>query len=100
MTTSHDIDDSRRLTATFKNLAGTNTDPTTATIIIREPDGTEITKSGTVAVPDELTNDTVGVWSYDFTITNTGRHIVRWKGVGAIITAERSEFWVRQKGTS
>lgn len=99
-TTAHDIGETRRFQATFKDLAGDNTDPSTATIIVREPDGVETTESGTVATPANLTNSATGVWHYDFALTKTGRHIVRWSGTGNVATAERDEFWVRQKGTS
>ncbi len=95
-TTAVDIGDVKRLQATFTNVAGTLADPTAINLIIREPDGTEITK-----VIGDMTNPSTGVFYYDHTWTaKPGRHIVRWESTGPVTTAERTEFWVRQKGTS
>lgn len=99
-TTAYDIGDNRRLQATFKDLAGANADPGTAEITILQPDGTEVNETGTVAVPDNLTNSAVGVWHYDFIPSQTGRHLIRWEGTGAVATAERTEIYIREKGTS
>ena len=95
-TTAVDITDVKRLQATFTNLAGAATDPTAITLTIREPDGTELAKT-----KGDMTTTGTGVWYYDHTWpASPGRHIVRWLATGAVATAERQEFWVRQKGTS
>ena len=95
-TTAVDIGDVKRLQATFKDVAGILTNPTAINLIIREPDGTEITK-----VIGDMTTPSTGVFYFDHTFTaKPGRHIVRWESTGGVATAERIEFWVRQKGTS
>lgn len=88
----HDIGDSRRLRADFTDINGNATDPTTVTLTIREPDGTLVTKTDA-----ELSNPQVGQWTFDYTITKPGRHIVRWEGTGALVTAEEAEFYARRK---
>lgn len=96
MTTAVDIADVKRLQATFKDVADVLTDPTTITLTIREPDGTELVKS-----KGDMQTTGTGVWYYDHTWPSSpGRHIVRWESTGSAATAERTEFWVRQKGTS
>lgn len=96
MTTAVDIGDVKRLQATFTDVSGALANPTAINLIIREPDGTEITK-----VIGDMTNPSTGVFHFDHTWTvKPGRHIVRLESTGTVATAERTEFWVRQKGTS
>ena len=94
VTSAHDIGDRRRLQATFKTVAGVLADPTTVTFNIREPDGTVTTKIGTSG---GLINPSVGVWYYDFTIAQQGRHAWSMAGAGSVITLEEQEFYARAK---
>lgn len=83
---TYDIGDQVRLTVKFKNAAGAAADPTTATIIVREPDDTETAYSGT------LVNPAVGTYYYDLTITAAGIHHYRGKGTGAVVAAAERFF--------
>ena len=98
VTTAHDIGDVRRLQATFKDTAAVLTDPTTVTFKIREPDGTITTKIGTGG---GLVNPSTGVWYFDFTIAQQGRHSWSMEGTGGgVIALEEQEFYARVKDTS
>lgn len=90
-TPAHDIGDQRRLTGSFTDLIGDPANPTTVTLTIREPDGTLISKTG-----GELTNPTVGTFTYDHTIAKPGRHVVRWVGTGDVVAAGENEFYARK----
>lgn len=93
-TPSYDIGDTRRLTATFTNLAGTETDPSTVTFKIKLPDGTVTTYVyGTDA---ELVRSGAGVYYVDYSITQAGRYSYRFEGTGTVATAENSEFYARR----
>jgi hypothetical protein len=81
----YDVGDQVRLTATFAlNGVGTNT---TAALRILLPDGT--TTSPTPV------SDGAGVYHYDLTLTQPGRHRYRWSGTGTVVTAEEGSFLVR-----
>lgn len=69
---TYQIGDVVRLTATFTNAAGANTDPTARAWTVKEPDGTDNNPS------DTKSED--GVFYIDFTITQSGFHV--WKAVG------------------
>jgi len=95
MTKSHDIGDLRRIPAAFTDFDGVATDPTEATIVIREPDGAIVTDNTAGAVVNDAAAD--GAFYYDFTITKAGRHVARWEGTGAVVTAGEVEFYARRK---
>lgn len=93
-TPAYDIGDTRRLTATFTNLAGAATDPTTVTFKVKVPDGTITTYIyGTHA---ELAKSATGVYYVDYSITQAGRYSYRFEGTGTVATAENGEFYARR----
>lgn len=97
-TTAYDIGDMKRCSVAITSIAGVAADPTAVVLIIREPDGTEVTKN--YPTPADLTKDSTGNYHYDYTITKAGRHVERWVGTGSVVVAERVEFWARAKGVS
>lgn len=73
-----------RVTGTFTDFAGADTDPTGVTFKIHSPSGIEttrtygvsgITKTGTGVYYSDITLDEGGVWTY------------RWAGTGALVAA-------------
>lgn len=92
MTSAYDIGDERTLQVDFTDANGAAADPTTVTLNVREPDGTLVVKTG-----GELANPQVGRYTFAYTIAQGGRHVVRWEGTGAVVTAEESEFYARRK---
>ena len=78
----------KRLTFTFKNVAGTVTEPTSIKLKIREPDGVVISKT------DADMGGSAGVRTYDHAVTKVGRHYVHVDGDGAVEAADQSiEFY-------
>ena len=61
--TIYDIGDRPTVTGTFTSSAGTLTDPTTVTVRVREPDGTETLYTSPVA---SIVNSSTGVWAFTF----------------------------------
>ena len=78
----------------FKDAAGSLTDPTTVTLVVKEPDGTETTYT-TV----QVTHDATGRYSKDFAPDQSGTHFYRWVGTGAVAAAFEGAFFVRQRVT-
>ena len=78
-----------RLSAVFRNSAGTATDPDTITVKYRNPAGTI-----TSATP---TKDSTGNYHYDVTIPSDGHGewLFRFEGTGAVTAADEAAFWVR-----
>ena len=73
-----------RVTGTFTDFNGSDTDPTTVVFKIHSPSGVEttrtygvsgVTKTGTGVYYSDITLDEGGVWSY------------RWTGTGALVAA-------------
>lgn len=90
---THDTGDLRRIQATFKNISGTDTDPTTVTFKLRDPNGTVTTYLyGTDA---ELVKSATGIYYVDYTILYDGQHFYRFEGTGTVISAEEGDFMVR-----
>lgn len=93
VTTAYDVGDLRRLQVTWSDIAGAAADPTAVALHVLEPDGTVVSK--TYAGGDVIRGAT-GVYYYDFSITQAGRHQVRWIATGALQAAEGMEFWARR----
>lgn len=85
----------KRLTFTFKDVAGAAADPTSIALKIREPDGVEIAKTD-----GDMTKTATGIWTYDHPVTKEGRHTVHVDGAGAVEAAGQPEFYAVRKVTS
>lgn len=81
-----------RLTYAVKNASGVLTNPSAATCVITQPDGT-IASGTTVTLPPTVTGQLV----VDFTPTQIGRHDVDWTTSGPT-TSEDDVFYVEQSG--
>lgn len=80
-----------RTRATFQDIAGTDTNPTTVVCTVRAPDGTTSTPS--------VTRTATGVYIADVTLSAAGSWRIEWQGTGALIAAgdtivEARESWV------
>lgn len=75
-----------RLSVSFTSSAGTLTDPTTVTLTITLPDASTSSPA--------VTKDSTGKYHYDYTVVQTGRHVYRFQGTGAVIasTGDREFF--------
>ena len=69
--TVYDIGDRPVITATFRNDADALTDPTTVTVRVREPDGTETLYTSPVA---SIVNRFVSTCSGKWNVMNTSRN--------------------------
>jgi len=98
-TIARDIDDRERFTVTFTDINGAAADPTTVTIKVRPPDGATVTAVNTDS-PVLVTNSGVGVYYYDYTYSQEGRHFIEWSGGGALVAAVSSERWVRRSNVT
>lgn len=90
------VGSSKDLDFTFKDRDGVLKNPDSIALTIRQPDGTEITK--TEADMTNISNP--GVWRYVFAVTQEGRHHVTADGDGAVEAAVQIEFYALRKGTS
>lgn len=75
--------DMRRLSMTFKNLAGTPTDPTTIRYRTKRPSGAaaELVHG----VDGALVRDSAGVFHVDQVFDEAGDWLIQWVGEGAIV---------------
>lgn len=92
-----DQGDTKRLTATFRNLSDVLTDPTTVTLTVRDPDGTEASYTyagGTIS------KESTGVFYRDHDFTKAGRHIERWTATGTVKDVAAREWYARRKQQS
>jgi len=78
------VGDTVRMQATFKNVDGTLTNPTTTTLKYRIDGGT-----ATTIAEGSLTNSSTGIWHYDLAIATAGTYEYSFEGTG---TVDKSEF--------
>src|SRR6266496_4215648 len=79
----------------YANSSGVATNPTTVTITVTDPAGTVTTVSSPNAA---LLNPSVGLWTYDLTVNQTGVWTYRWSGTGAVVAGETSYLVVHAAG--
>ena len=88
--TTHDIGDSPTVIGTFYNLSDVLTSPTTVTAQHLQPNGVQ-------AALTPVTTVSAGVHSVTLpTITQSGEHVVKFFGTGALVAAEETTISVRQ----
>lgn len=89
--TSYDVGDIARVTCTFTNESGVNTDPTTVTLEVKTPTGviTSYTWAG-----GTVTRSAAGVFYKDISITMSGEWFYRFEGTGAVESASEANFYV------
>ena len=92
--TVYDIGDRPVITATFRNAADALTDPTTVTVRVREPDGTETLYTSPVA---SIVNSSTGVWAFTFpaALDAAGDWYVRFRSTAGLLTAGEQKLVVR-----
>lgn len=91
------VGDIRRLGVTIRNSTGNAVDPTTLTIVVRAPSGTETTYTyGTDAV---VVKSSTGVYQMDLSLTEQGKWKYDWTGTGTAQGSEGASFIVRPKQT-
>lgn len=91
MANAYDVDDGIRLSVAF-TVSDVNTDPTTVTLKVQEPDGTETPYTYTLA---EVTKSAVGVYYKDIIVDSSGAWFYRWEGTGTVVAATEEYFHVR-----
>jgi hypothetical protein len=73
-----------RVTSTFTNFDGSNTDPSTVTFKVHSPSGIENTYTYGVS---GITKTGTGVYYSDITLDEEGEWTYRWVGTGALVVA-------------
>ena len=92
---TYDIGDIIRVSASFKNSASTLIDPTSASVIYKNPSGSSTSLVyGTDAV---LEKDATGIYHADVTINQAGRWFIRWSSSGTGQATEESYFDIRSR---
>lgn len=86
-----DIGDVRTLSATFRNAAGTGTNPTTVVLTIRKPDGTVVTPTPAATG--------AGVYNYVQIIDQAGVWAWKYTGTGTVTDMQQGQFSVRKDRT-
>lgn len=87
----YQVGDLLRLKATFTDVDGAVADPSTVTVTVLAPSGTETEK--TYAAGD-LVRVSTGIYYYDFTVTESGRHYFTWDAGGAYVASDQGAFQV------
>ncbi len=99
MASTYDIGDKVRETATFSNVSGTATDPTTIKCHVENPAGT-VTSYTYAATSGDISRSGAGVYLLDITTTGHGLYELRWAGTGTIVANVEGWFSVRPRRVS
>lgn len=87
---TYDIGDQVRVQASFRDLDGDLTNPTSTTLKYKDPSGNVTTVNN-----GDISNDGTGVKYYDITVDEAGQWWYRFSGTGAVVAAEEAFFTVR-----
>ena len=88
------LDGNKTLTFTFQDGAGALADPTSIALTIQPPTGAAVAKTDT-----DMTNTSLGVWTYVHTFTLEGRWFFYVDGDGTVEAAGTIEIYCLQKQT-
>lgn len=91
---TYDRGDSVRITAEFRSLSGTLTDPTTVGFKLRSPRGT-VTRLEYNVDPG-VVRDGVGIYHTDVDLYLPGTWCYRWEGTGTLQAAEEGTIVVEK----
>lgn len=91
MANAYEQGETVRITGTF-SVSGVNTDPTTVTLKVQNPAGTET--SYTYAA-SEVTKSATGVYYKDVTLSTSGVWYYRWIGTGTVVSADEDYLFVK-----
>lgn len=91
-TNAYFVGSQKQLKVNFTDINDAPVNPTTIDLTIREPDGTLVAK-----VVGDLGNPTTGEFTYNYTITKAGRHVVSWAGTSGVLAAFEQEFYGRRR---
>lgn len=91
------IGDRVRLRGVF-TLDDEAADPSTVAVRVRQPSGTETSK--TYGVDGGLIREAEGIYYYDLTLTQAGALRYRWVGTGSVVVAEERTIHVAPSGFS
>jgi hypothetical protein len=92
---SDDLGRLRRLKINFRNLAGDDTDPSEVTLVVRDPDDAETTRTFGAS---QVQKTDAGDFYFDWLNAKPGLHVAYWKGTGALVAAASEEWWVLRPG--
>lgn len=84
--------------AAFANLAGVPTNPTTVTLVVQKPDGTQLTYGWpTAGSAGVLTNESPGRFYVDVPIDQSGKWQQRLSSTGLVQAASESSLRVQRQ---
>lgn len=109
--TTNDIGDAVRLWAVFRTEAGAQAAPTSVTLIVRDPSGTDTTVSNSagesgdgaiasaaiVAAGGAALVDETGLYKATVTPDVAGWYWYEWTGAGAVVETQPGWFEVRRR---
>ena len=81
----------------FTTVDGVVADPTTVTLELRRPDGTELTYAWPTGGDALLVRESAGRFYRDLTIDTSGRWCWVLTGTGVIQTSEQGQFYARRR---
>lgn len=87
----YQVGDLLRLKATFTDVDGAVADPTTVAVTVLTPGGTE---TEWTCAGGDLTRVSTGIYYYDFSVTESGKHYFTWSAGGAYVASDQGAFQV------
>lgn len=96
MAAAFDIGDVAYIQTVVTNSGGTVVDPSEVLLYLAQPSGAV----GTYALSaGQIAHPSVGTFSYNGTVTESGYWNVRWVGTGAADFGDQSRYFARQRNT-
>lgn len=87
----YQIGDILRLQVAFTDANDAAVDPTTVTLSVLEPDGTESSYTYGAA---QVVKSATGTYYYDLSVDQAGRHYYRWSAGGAYVAVDEGSFHI------
>lgn len=87
----YEIGQLARLEVIFQDINGNPADPTTVSVLVQSPDGTQVNYN-----PPDVVRDETGSYHFDLLVLQAGSYLYQWNGTGVLVAVQEGSITVAE----
>jgi len=88
---TYEIGQLARLEVLFQDINGNQADPTTVSVLVQSPDGTQVNYN-----PPDVVRDGTGSYHFDLLVLQAGSYLYQWNGTGVLVAVQEGSITVAE----
>lgn len=88
---TYEIGQLARLEVIFQDINGNPADPTTVSVLVQSPDGTQVNYN-----PPDVVCDGTGSYHFDLLVLQAGSYLYQWNGTGVLVAVQEGSITVAE----